>query len=81
VEGQFNYVRESETTNPEIVAVIRDITKRKQTEEQLVAANDRLKSLSETDVLTGVANRRRFDEMFARELRRCQRSGSDLACR
>ncbi len=38
---------------PEIVAVIRDITKRKQTEEQLVAANDRLKSLSETDVLTG----------------------------
>ncbi len=79
VEGQFSYVRESEATNPEIVAVIRDITKRKQAEEQLVAANDRLKSLSETDVLTGVANRRRFDEMFARELRRCQRSGSDLA--
>lgn len=59
--------------------MIRDISKRKAAEEQLVAANEQLKALSETDTLTGVANRRRFDRTFEGEFNRCQRSGTPLS--
>jgi diguanylate cyclase (GGDEF)-like protein len=38
-----------------------------------------LQQLLSTDALTGIANRRRFDETLAREWRRCQRSGLPLS--
>jgi diguanylate cyclase (GGDEF)-like protein len=44
-----------------------------------VAANEELKALSETDTLTAVANRRRFDRTFDGEFKRCQRSESPLS--
>jgi diguanylate cyclase (GGDEF)-like protein/PAS domain S-box-containing protein len=79
VEARFTYVPNPQDGSPEIVAVIRDISKRKVAEEQMWMANDQLKALSETDTLTGIANRRKFDEAFERELRRSQRAGSHLA--
>ncbi len=45
----------------------------------LEAANHRLEALSRTDGLTGIANRRRFDEVLASEWARSQRSGKPLA--
>ncbi len=45
----------------------------------LEAANHRLEALSRTDGLTGIANRRRFDEVLASEWARSQRSGEPLA--
>jgi len=45
----------------------------------LEAANRRLEALSRTDGLTGIANRRRFDEVLASEWARSQRSGEPLA--
>ena len=77
VEAQMSYVADPQEPSPEIVAVIRDISKRVQ--EQLMAANEQLKALSETDPLTGIANRRKFDDMLDREFKRCQRSKSDLS--
>ncbi len=53
---------------PAIVAM------RVKTQLRLKAANDRLRQLAVTDPLTGLANRRLFDETLAREWRRCQRS-------
>jgi len=44
----------------------------------LEAANQQLMALSVTDKLTGIANRRRFDEVLANEWRRAQRTGSYL---
>lgn len=44
----------------------------------LEAANQQLLTLSVTDELTGIANRRRFDEVMANEWRRAQRAGSYL---
>ncbi len=46
--------------------------------EQLEAANHQLLALSTTDGLTGVANRRRFDEVLEFEWRRAQRTGDEL---
>ncbi|MCO5110381.1 MAG: diguanylate cyclase [Burkholderiaceae bacterium] len=45
----------------------------------LEKANRRLEALSRTDGLTGIANRRRFDEVLASEWARSQRSGEPLA--
>lgn len=38
-----------------------------------------LQRLLSTDSLTNIANRRRFDDMFAREWRRCDRAGAPLS--
>jgi diguanylate cyclase (GGDEF)-like protein len=45
----------------------------------LEAANRQLEAVSLTDGLTGVANRRRFDEVFREEWRRGARSGEPLS--
>lgn len=45
----------------------------------LEAVNHKLTEMSTTDQLTGIANRRRFDEMFANEWRRSLRSREPLA--
>jgi len=45
----------------------------------LQAANARLESLARTDPLTGLPNRRHFDEVKKNEFRRARRSGQGLA--
>ena len=43
--------------------------------EQLVKANERLQELTVTDPLTGLHNRRHFNDVLAQELRRARRNG------
>ena len=64
---------------PQFVANIRDISERKAAEEQLEAVNRMLSAQASTDALTGLANRRRFDEMLDREWRRAVRDGTPLS--
>ncbi len=45
----------------------------------LAAANQQLAALAATDGLTGLANRRQFDQHLANEIARSQRSGAPLA--
>ncbi|SHM73659.1 diguanylate cyclase (GGDEF) domain-containing protein [Duganella sacchari] len=47
--------------------------------QELQESNRKLTALSATDGLTGLANRRSFDEALAREWRRAQRAGEPLA--
>lgn len=55
-----------------VVAVMRDITEQKDLQ-------DRLASLAATDALTGLANRRAFDERLADEWARARRDGRQLS--
>jgi diguanylate cyclase (GGDEF)-like protein len=47
-----------------------------ESERQLAEAHRQLLAISRTDALTGIANRRRFDEVLASEWTRAARSGS-----
>lgn len=46
---------------------------------ELAEANEHLKRVSSLDGLTGIANRRRFDEVLDNEWRRCKREGRPLS--
>lgn len=57
----------------------REIRRRGAAEVALTSAAERLAELASTDPLTGVANRRRFDEALTAEWSRAQRDGSTVS--
>jgi diguanylate cyclase (GGDEF)-like protein/hemerythrin-like metal-binding protein len=57
----------------------RDITERKEAEKALEESKRALEAISITDGLTGIANRRRFDEALSQEYARHVRSGAELS--
>jgi len=65
--------------NQGFVVTTRDITDRRAMEERLEAANRLLRVQALQDPLTGIANRRRFDEMLGVEFRRTQRFAEPLS--
>ncbi len=69
VEGRYSPVAE----DGGFIVVVRDITLRKQAEEQLEVLNAELVRLARSDALTGLPNRRAFDETLDREWRRAAR--------
>jgi diguanylate cyclase (GGDEF)-like protein/PAS domain S-box-containing protein len=73
IEANGRLVRDPATGEPqEVVLVMRDITERKMLEEKLSA-------LALTDSLTGLMNRRSFDESLTREWKRAVRHGSQVS--
>lgn len=56
-----------------------DVTEAKQQQLRLEATERQLRELAYVDGLTGVANRRHFDEQLQIEWRRCERSGQPLS--
>jgi two-component system cell cycle response regulator len=62
-----------------MVARFNDITERKYAEKTLKEANERLERLSVSDGLTGVANRRCFDQTIQQEWTRLQRTKDFLS--
>ncbi|MEO1208358.1 MAG: diguanylate cyclase [Cyanobacteria bacterium J06638_20] len=64
VDGQFQYeeVRVIPCGDEEALFLVRDISDRRRVEQELRLANLRLEQLAQTDSLTGVANRRHFEE-------------------
>jgi diguanylate cyclase (GGDEF)-like protein len=58
---------------------VREITERKLAEQQLADAYRTVETLAVTDALTGLANRRRFDQCLATEWRRAMRDRKPLS--
>lgn len=75
IEADLRLVRDSESGKPTgIVGSVRDISARKRMEDQLIAANRDLARLAAQDGLTGLANRRIFEETLAKEWRSAERA-------
>lgn len=62
-----------------LVGFMFDISERKKTEEHLVRLQKQLEEYSFQDGLTGIANRRMFDTVLAREWSTAQRTGAPLS--
>jgi diguanylate cyclase (GGDEF)-like protein/PAS domain S-box-containing protein len=80
VEGILHAVEDSRGQGrSRILEIVRDITERKRAEERLQSAYRAMEAMAVVDALTGVANRRRFDECLATEWRRGLRDCRPLA--
>ncbi len=73
VAEQARLQRTIETANEQLETSVRERTA------ELQAANEQLAALSSTDALTGLANRRRFDEVWEAEWQRAARMRLPLA--
>jgi diguanylate cyclase (GGDEF)-like protein/PAS domain S-box-containing protein len=74
IESSLRLFRHRKTRIPAgILSLVRDITERKHNEGLLLSAYEALEELAGLDALTGVANRRRFDEYLANEWSRAGR--------
>ena len=72
-------VHERRTRSGGIAGVRTDVTELVHKEQQLAAANAQLAQLSTTDALTGIGNRRHFDERLSNEWNRGARQQIPLA--
>ena len=78
-EGRWLQADERRTPQGGIAGVRTDVTQLVRKEQELAAANAKLALLSTTDGVTGISNRRRFDERLAAEWMRCGRHHLPLA--
>jgi diguanylate cyclase (GGDEF)-like protein/PAS domain S-box-containing protein len=80
MEASLNLYRDSVTGEPiGFVNVARDVSRRKAVEEERQNAYETLETLATVDALTGVANRRRFDDTLEQEWRRAVRRETPTA--
>jgi diguanylate cyclase (GGDEF)-like protein/PAS domain S-box-containing protein len=80
VEANLRPIRDPVTGTPTgILNIVRDISRRKRAEQSLKEAYDALAALATTDPLTGLANRRRFEQCITAEWRRAKRECEPLS--
>ena len=77
--GDWRSIRTRLSDDGTAMVVVSDITANKHAEAALRIAAEQLKNLADTDGLTGVMNRRGFDEAFVREAARSAREGTPLS--
>jgi diguanylate cyclase (GGDEF)-like protein/PAS domain S-box-containing protein len=77
--GDWRSIRTRLTDDGTAMVMVSDITSTKHAEHALRIAAEQLKDLADTDGLTGIMNRRGFDEAFVREAARGAREGTPLS--
>ncbi|WP_319936598.1 GGDEF domain-containing protein, partial [Lichenihabitans sp. Uapishka_5] len=75
MEGRYSLVPE----NGDFIVVLRDVSQRKAAEEKLERLNTELSRVARSDALTGLSNRRHFDEVLDAEWRRAKRDEGSLS--
>lgn len=78
-DGRWLQVRTRPTTEGKTLVVVTDVTRIKQAELALHSATDQLKYLVRTDGLTGLLNRRAFDDCMETEIARSGRAASPMS--
>jgi diguanylate cyclase (GGDEF)-like protein/PAS domain S-box-containing protein len=80
VEAQLRAPRDPDTGETiAIIGALRDVSARKAIEDDLAEATRRLQALASQDSLTGLANRRAFDDALDREFLRAKRDDFCIA--
>ena len=79
IRDVVHVVRDGNGEVEALVGFMFDISERKRSEEQLLGLQAELRDLSFKDALTGLANRRRFDEVMMREWTEARESGEPLS--
>lgn len=75
----FTVVRTDVTENENLRSDVQKVDELRRTNTHLIAENAKLWILSKTDWLTGLHNRRAFDEKLDEEISRAKRSNTDLS--
>jgi len=78
-DGRWLSLRTRLAADGAALVVVSDITSMKHSEERLKQLALKMKGLADTDALTGIANRRVFDEAILEEFVRARRSASPLS--
>ena len=78
-DGSWLHIKTRPTSDGSSLVVVSDITTMKQAEVALRSMTERLKLLATTDGLTGLVNRRAFDEALETEASRTTRSSSPMS--
>ncbi len=78
-DGHWLHLRTRPTADGSALVVVSDVTKIKQAERALQNMTEQLKLLATTDGLTGLTNRRAFDDALERELARSRRTGESVS--
>ena len=80
IESSLRTIRDPATGLPKgILNIVREITERKLAEQQLADAYHAVETLAVTDALTGLANRRGFEQCLMTEWRRAMRDHKPLS--
>ncbi|AVA24977.1 diguanylate cyclase [Rhizobium sp. NXC24] len=78
-DGRWLSLRTRLASDGSALVVVSDITSMKHSEEQLKQLAQKMTGLAYTDALTGIANRRVFDEVILTEFARARRNSSPLS--
>ncbi|WP_108395989.1 diguanylate cyclase [Devosia submarina] len=78
-DGRWLQIRTRPASTGATLVVVTDVTRIKHAELALHSATDELKELVRTDSLTGLLNRRAFDDTIENEIRRSSRSSAPLS--
>src|SRR6202012_3536313 len=79
VEARLRLLPANQAADPQFIANIRDISRRKAAEQEAERLNQELQAIARQDALTALPNRRYFDEVLQAEWKRARRQESQLS--